>query len=209
MNALLVLGGNEIKLDTHIKSADIIICADSGADFVIGQGFMPDVLLGDMDSLNPKILEKCKKERVEVLRYPAEKDMTDGQLAILYAKKKNIDNLDIVCIEGDIDHFLGNLYLLLYAKNLGIKAKAHTEDMTVCLVDDKITIKGKIGDRISIMPAAGTIIVKETSGLYYEITKPLRINFGDTIGLGNYLKDENACILMDDGLAFVFAGNKT
>lgn len=208
MKGLLVLGGKNIELKKFVECADIIICADSGAEHIIKQGFMPRILLGDMDSISENTFDICKKANVEIIKYREEKDKTDGQLAIDYSKDNNIDELDIVCAEGSIDHYLGNLYLLFYAKRKNVISRLHTQDMTVYITDSNITLHNKKETRVSIMPADGEIIVKSTLGLYYEVGKPLTINFGDTIGLGNHMTQGVAEIIIDKGTAFVIVKKK-
>lgn len=203
MECLVVLGGNPICLDEFINKAEKIICADSGADHVISQGFIPDVLLGDMDSISNSTLDKCSNKNVIIKKYPKEKDMTDGQLAILYAKENNFDSVNIICAEGSFDHYLGNIYLLIYANNIGIKSMLITTDSIVYAVKDKITLSGEIDDRVSIIPADSDIIIKETQGLYYEVKSPVLVKFGDTIGLGNHMVETHANIKIAKGTAFI------
>lgn len=203
MECLVVLGGTPICLNEFVNTTEKIICADSGADHVISQGFMPDVLLGDMDSISNLTLDKCSNNNVIIKKYPKEKDMTDGQLAILYAKENNFDSVNIICAEGSFDHYLGNIYLLIYANNIGIKAKLTTTDSIVYAVKDNIKITGLIGDRVSIIPADSDIIIEETKGLYYEVKTPLKVKFGHTIGLGNHMVETYANIKIVKGTAFV------
>ena len=203
MRALLVLGGDEIPFAREAEEADVIICADKGADWARGQGIVPDVVLGDMDSISSETLSAFEKENVKIITYPAEKDKTDGELGVDHAKEAGASHLDIVCAEGSIDHYLGNLYLLVYAKNASVEASLITRDMTVQLAEGEIELKGEKGTRVSILPARGEIEVRRTYGLYYEIEKPLSISFGQTIGLGNYMTGSACRIEMAKGTAFV------
>ncbi|MCK5129968.1 MAG: thiamine diphosphokinase [Clostridiales bacterium] len=208
MKSLIVLGGTPIPLKEYVNEDVLIIAADGGADILIAQDFLPDVLLGDMDSISDCNYNKCKEHDVKIIKHPIKKDVTDGQLAVKYAKDNNIIDIDIVCAEGSVDHYLGNLYLLLYAKKNQITAKLHTKDMTVQAVSDTIIIKGNVGKRVSIVPADGDITVRKTSGLYYEIEDDLTISFGETIGLGNHMTANKANICMQKGTAFVITQKK-
>ena len=91
---------------------------------------------------------------------------------------------------------------------MGANAELVTHDMTVCAVSSEIKLCGKKGDRVSVMPAEGDIVVERTHGLYYEIEKPLAIAFGQTIGLGNHMTGEACRISMKEGTAFVFKENE-
>ena len=63
------------------QGADVLVAADSGLTLCENAGLEPDWILGDMDSLDdPARLEKYPADRV--LRSPAEKDLTDTELAL-------------------------------------------------------------------------------------------------------------------------------
>ncbi|TRZ76514.1 MAG: thiamine diphosphokinase, partial [Deltaproteobacteria bacterium] len=88
---LLVVAGGEIrdlaffrsKL-SELKPAEII-CADSGAGYLRAIGMVPHVIIGDMDSLSPDMLEYFKERGSRIIRFPAGKNETDTQLALEYA----------------------------------------------------------------------------------------------------------------------------
>ncbi len=205
MRALLVLGGEEIPFKKLAEKADVVICADSGADYAAHQSVLPDVLLGDMDSVSKETLVEFEEKGVTVYRYPIEKDKTDGEISLDYAKEIGVSDIEIVCAQGSIDHYLGNLYLLVYAQKLLIKASLNTHDMIVYSVESDIELKGEKGLRVSILPADGDIEVYSTTGLFYEILKPLKIAVGQTIGMGNYMTGQKCKIVISKGIAFVIA----
>ena len=203
MRALIVLGGKEMPFARYAQEADAIICADSGADSALRQGITPDVLVGDMDSISEGTLSELKKRNTEIIIYPAEKDKTDGEIAVDYAKEHGASHADFVCAEGSIDHYLGNLYLLIYARKLSLSARLITEDMEVYVCDGEMTLTGAPGTRVSVVPADGEIIVLEPYGLYYPLKTPQKIAPGETIGLGNYMTGSECLIKVVKGTAFV------
>ncbi|MCG6537707.1 MAG: thiamine pyrophosphokinase, partial [Syntrophales bacterium LBB04] len=88
---LLVVSGGKIrdlaffrsKL-SELKPAEII-CADSGAGYLRAIGVVPHVIIGDMDSLPPDMLEYFKERGSRIIRFPEGKKETDTQLALEYA----------------------------------------------------------------------------------------------------------------------------
>ncbi len=204
MKALVVLGGREIAFKEKALKADLVICADSGADYAKNQGIVPDVIIGDMDSVSEEALAFFQRKKTEIIKLPVEKNSTDGEIAVEFAKEKNADEMDIVCAEGSIDHYLGNLGLLIYAKELGIEAWLETSDMTACAVRGEIKLKGERGTRVSVMPADGDVVILERHGLYYELLEPTRIKSGQTLGLGNHMTGDECTIEVLEGTAFVF-----
>ena len=122
MKAFIYTGGSIFPKGISERPAkdDLIIAADGGYHNAHAMGVVPNLLLGDFDSLK-------KGERipdgVEILQVPAEKDDTDTQLAVQVAIEKGAKELYIIGgLDGRLDHTLSNLAILedLYAK--GIRA---------------------------------------------------------------------------------------
>ena len=111
MTAYILTGGNVWlkNLKTTPEEGDIVIAADSGYKNAQALNLTVDVLIGDMDSIN-KVPETGK---MEIIRLPAEKDLTDTQAAVGLAIDRGVDN---ICIIGGIgtrlDHTLSNISIL-------------------------------------------------------------------------------------------------
>ena len=111
MKAFIYTGGNIYpeNITEHPKGDDLIIAADSGCRNAIKLGVTPNIVLGDLDSLEEKVIP----DSAELLRVPAEKDFTDTQLAIDTALKKGANDIVIVGgLGGRLDHTLSNLGIL-------------------------------------------------------------------------------------------------
>jgi len=80
-------GPSRGSLKEIAEGADILVAADSGLILCEDAGLTPDWVLGDMDSLDDLgRLEKYPADRV--LRFPAEKDFTDTELALQFLAEK-------------------------------------------------------------------------------------------------------------------------
>ena len=111
MKAFIYTGGNvdPRNFTEHPKGDDLIIAADAGYKNALSLGVHPDILLGDLDSLDTKDIPKD----VELLQVPAEKDFTDTQLAVDTALKKGAAEIVIIGgLSGRLDHTLSNLSIL-------------------------------------------------------------------------------------------------
>ena len=88
---LIVAGGplpdaaaKYIKTVSGSTEDRVIICCDGGADFLARFGIVPDMVVGDMDSITPEGLEFIAKNNIFTERYPVEKaqgrdiKITDG-----------------------------------------------------------------------------------------------------------------------------------
>lgn len=111
MRALIYTGGNidPQNITEHPKGDDLCIAADGGYRNARALGEMPQLLLGDFDSLG-----ECEvPTSVERLKVPMEKDFTDTQLAVDTAIKKGASEIVIVGgLDGRLDHTLSNLAIL-------------------------------------------------------------------------------------------------
>lgn len=61
-------------LEHALALAPRVAAADGGADSALAQGIMPDVVIGDMDSITPQALARIPHERLHKI---AEQDTTD------------------------------------------------------------------------------------------------------------------------------------
>ena len=111
MNAFIYTGG-AVRIDgitEHPKSDDLRIAADSGYLTAKALGDRIDIAVGDFDSMSADMIP----DGVEQLRVPAEKDVTDTQLAVEAALNRGADQLVIIGgMSGRLDHTLSNLFIL-------------------------------------------------------------------------------------------------
>ena len=96
---------------------DLVIAADGGYALCRELGIVPDLLLGDFDSL-PQVPEGPR-----VLRYPVEKDDTDAMLAMKTGLAEGCGAFHLYGGTGGarLDHTLANLYSLLYLRRRGAR----------------------------------------------------------------------------------------
>ena len=109
-NIAVVLNGQmpkEKNLINQIQSADYIIAVDGSGNTLIDLNIIPDVIIGDFDSINSindKNIEFVKTE---------DQSKTDFRKTLEWCIKKNILEISIYGISGKSDdHFLGNYYTL-------------------------------------------------------------------------------------------------
>lgn len=123
MKAYALLGGptdlwpEDIKtqLNTAKRNNELIFGVDRGALFLEELGIMPDVAIGDFDSLHKKDLSQIENTVKDIRYSNPVKDWTDSELMLQTAfKDYRVDKLIILgATGGRIDHFLINLFMLL------------------------------------------------------------------------------------------------
>ena len=111
MRAFIYTGGtiNAANITERPTAEDLVIAADSGWNNAKAIGATPALLLGDFDSLGKQNLP----DGPEIYQVPAEKDLTDTQLAVEMALARGATELVIVGgLSGRLDHTLSNLAIL-------------------------------------------------------------------------------------------------
>lgn len=201
MKAVILLGGDAPPLSLlreQLAWADRVICADGGAAALDAIGTHADVLLGDMDSIEPGILARWQAAGVATLCSPAEKDFTDGQLAVDWAMEQGATEIRLLgCMGGTLDHLLGNVALALRAARRGVRCALLDERSRAWAATGETLIEGQPGDIVSLLPLAGDAAVRYLHGLQYGTLEPLALPADMPIGARNMLTDSPAHILIE------------
>jgi thiamine pyrophosphokinase len=191
------------RLRRTLATADQIIAADGGANWLYDQDLTPHLLVGDMDSVRSKVLADLESRGCEIERHPAAKDETDLELALLRAAAKRPQRITVLgALGGRVDHELGNILLLTMPELEGIAAVLYDGVSTLSLCRHYCAIVGEPGDTVSLLPLGGDAHGIVTQGLAY----PLRgetLRLGPARGISNVLAEARATVRLDAGLLIV------
>lgn len=102
----------------YLDNADRIICCDGSAKNLLKAGYIPDAIVGDMDSLNGEIAERFRDR----LFTDRNQDTNDLTKSVSWCIGKGYNNLVIVGATGKReDHTIGNISLLAeYIKDVNV-----------------------------------------------------------------------------------------
>ena len=101
------------KVRAILHADDFIICADGGARHALALGLKPDLVIGDMDSIQKDQWQQLEREGVPIELYPRDKNETDLELAIARAVELQPSEIIIIAaLGGRLDQTLGNIALL-------------------------------------------------------------------------------------------------
>jgi len=203
MKAVVLAGGkieNYDKVKKYLCESSLIICADSGIEHAFNMGIIPDLLVGDMDSISPEAAAKVQKLSIEKHTYPSEKDYTDTELAIDIALSKGVREVILLGGLGDRpDHSLANIYLMVNFKRQGLDLKLAGEKWEMFLIDKMAEVTGKKGDILSLIPLSPEVAGVNTEGLYYTL-KGETLYMGPTLGISNVFLGNTARVTIKQGL---------
>ncbi len=192
-----------------ISTKDLIICADGGAIHALNMEIIPDVIIGDMDSIstNKDYYQRIRKEvdrnKVEVVKYPTSKDKTDTQLSVEYAIRKGCKKIILTASLGSrFDHSFANISMLKLIMNNNIKGMVLNEYNEIYLVNKHIKLKGEIGQILSIIPISEKVSGISTKGLKYELNNGM-ISLGNSCGVSNVFINTLVEVSIKNGLALI------
>jgi thiamine pyrophosphokinase len=186
-----------------LNSDDFIIGADGGTRHVLALGRIPQVVIGDLDSITTEAHQKLKKTNVEIIQFPRDKNETDLELAVRHAVTLKPSQIIIVAALGDrLDQTLGNLALIAdpHLSAFDIRLDDGVEEVFICR--DHIQVHGKCGDIVSLIPWQGDVAGVITNGLKW----PLHDEFlysNKTRGISNEMTAEIAEVQISSGLLLV------
>jgi len=182
-----------------LDAADLIIAADGGANALETLGRYPAVLVGDMDSIHPRVLEALQNRGCRILRYPSAKDETDTELALLEAVSAGAGRITLLgALGGRIDHALANLFLITLPEFAGSPVTLFDGTSYITLVRGHSVVTGRPGDTLSLIPVGGDAVVR-TDGLAYSL-RGEKLRFGPARGVSNLLLADRAHIWLSGGL---------
>jgi thiamine pyrophosphokinase len=184
--------------------ADLVVAADGGARYALEAGVVPDLVVGDMDSLGEDLALEVERRGAALERHPARKDKMDGQLAVLAARERGATAADLLCAGGGR---LGALFavphILLAAERIGLRSTVVADRVRMFVVEAGYrTVEGEPRESISIFPLSGPAAGVTLEGMEYPLQNA-SLEPGDTLGFHNELIGREATVSVGKGAVLV------
>lgn len=210
MKFLIVSGGEATDefVEEVIKKGgfDVILAADSGMDFLYRTGILPDIIVGDFDSVDPKVLDFFREhEHIDICALNPEKDDTDTEFAIREAIRRGADEITIIGGTGTrLDHVLGNICLLGIGLEEGVRMELLDAHNRIRMTDHSVVLKKKeqYGKYLSLVPYAEQVTGVTLTGLKYTLENFTMGGF-NSLGISNEIVAEEATISLTSGRLLV------
>lgn len=189
MKAVIICDGEFPKKDYPryiIRNADFIICCDGAAgtfmrnaSAIFSEARLPDVIIGDMDSLPASLRRKLSADsgdRRAVLVHETEQDHNDQTKAFRYIMEHcpDVTGITILGAGGKReDHTIGNMSLLMeYARTYDLDSRGITVDMvsdytTAFAITDSTEFDCGEGRKVSVFTPDNSLTIK-SEGLMYK-----------------------------------------
>ena len=182
--AILLGGGLTVtrRLRAQIAGARVI-AADSGMMHAAALNLVPELWVGDFDSAGSELAVQYAEIPRET--FPAEKDATDGAIAVAAAIERGATEIVLAGgFGGQADHMLGHFGLALQLARQGhrtILTSGDEEAHPLLPGVTEITLGG--GDRLSIVPFADMAGL-DLAGVKWPLVKRA-VPLGSTLTLSN------------------------
>ena len=155
-NVSVILNGQMPTDDTiidQITNSDYIIAVDGSANKLFDLEIIPDVIIGDLDSL-----QNINNKNIELVKTPNQ-NKTDFRKTLEWCIEKNILNISIFGISGESeDHFLGNYYTLSdFGEKISWKAFTDFSVISPCMGNKKF--ESFKGQKVSLFCMKGSSTV--------------------------------------------------
>lgn len=146
----VIIGNGDFPTHKHptscIKKASYIICLDGALQATLDNNIMPDIIIGDGDSISDILKEQFAHKFLLI----SDQNTNDLTKAVNYCIEKGIKKIKIVAATGKReDHTLGNISLLLEYMN-SVDVELITDYGIFTPISSTTKFKSIAGQQVSI-----------------------------------------------------------
>ena len=207
MQRIIIFANGELpdldKARDLLRPNDFIICADGGTRHALALRLKPNLVIGDMDSIQKDQWQELEKSEVSIELYPRDKNETDLELAIQRAIELQPEETLIVgALGGRLDQTLANIALLndLRPSTFDVRLDDGMEEIFICR--DQAEVHGRSGDIVSLIPWQGAVSNIKTKNLKWHLNDET-LYPDKTRGISNEMINDIASISIGSGLLLI------
>ena len=147
-----------------LEKAPYVVCCDGGANEYLAKGYLPDVIIGDGDSLT----EENRTLYASLIHHNPDQETNDQTKAVQFLVAQGKKRIAIVGATGKReDHTLGNISLLMEYMRMGVEVRMYT-DYGVFVPCKEVSVwECRVGQQVSIFNF--TAYGFQSKGLAYPI----------------------------------------
>lgn len=200
----IICAGDADKIEIRKEKGDLIIAADNGLSHCRRNGIVPDLLVGDFDSLG------YVPDGQNVLTLPVAKDDTDTSFAVKYAMEKGYRRFILFGAAGGKrpEHTYANMALLAFISKNGAQGFMDCGSYTItAITDSEIRFLDKLQEDVSVFSFDNRSEGVTEEGLLYSLTDAVMKNTMVT-GISNSFTGQESRISVKKGTLLVYYAGK-
>ncbi|WP_315345137.1 thiamine diphosphokinase [Leptotrichia wadei] len=195
-------------IDRLVSEETICFCADGGANFAFQYGKVPEMIIGDLDSIEKKVLEYYKSKNILIKKFPKDKDFTDFELILKEINKisENKNFVEKIFVVGGlgkrIDMTLSNLFIMEKYKNLVFLQ----ENEEIFYAEKSFVLKNKKECEFSIIPISEKVEKLTLKGFKFETDK-IDVKRENSRLVSNVILENEASVEFENGKLIIILKN--
>jgi thiamine pyrophosphokinase len=194
-----IMGAGEASGLQSLTDDDYIIAADGGYVELASRGIIPNVVVGDFDSLS------TIPEHPNIIRAMSEKDDTDMMLAVRHGLERGCKEF---LLDGSLggerfDHTFANIQTLLFLVNNNARGFLLGKNLCITAIkNDSLNFLPTAHGTVSVFSAGDKAEGVTITGLKYELDNASLTNT-QPIGVSNEFTNNPATINVRNGILLV------
>lgn len=203
LRQVLVLAGGDavqLPLPRPLPRLDLVVAADGGYTTAALLGVPVDLLVGDLDSVQPDDLEAARAGGTRIEQHPVDKDRTD--LALALDAVVAVGPAEVLLVGGHggrLDHLLANVALLAAPAYGSLRLTALLGEAVVTVIRDRAALIGSSGELVSLLSMHGPARGVTTTGLRFPL-EHATLPVGSSQGVSNVFTGARATVTVTDGV---------
>ena len=173
----------------YIPIPSTLIAVDSGLDHARSLQLKPDLLIGDLDSISTSGLQWASQQEIKVKEFPSDKDKSDFELALDYARGVSNRLLAIGSDSGRVDQLFGMIASLASAAPHFESCHALIGKTYCTFTTGEANIHRKNGATVSVFAMGGIADGASLQGFRWELAETTLLP-GSSLGLSNELNED-------------------
>ena len=187
-----------------IGADDYLVGVDGGAGHCLRMGLQPDVVIGDLDSLPESARRQLERAAVPFVRFPADKDKTDLELALSHVADQGWREAVLLGLWGGrLDQSVANLLLLVrYAETIRLTLATERETAYVLPAGAALRLTDRAGATASVLPLTAWVEGVSLTGMQYPLLNA-QLRLGTSLGVSNAITEPEATVTLAQGCVLV------
>jgi thiamine pyrophosphokinase len=203
---VVLIGGDPVDapLARSLPSDAMIVAADGGLALARTLHLDVDLVVGDLDSVDPRHLAEAEAAGVPVDRHPVDKDRTDLAIALDVAARiaGTEPRVQVTVVGGHggrLDHLVANSLLLASPAYAALDPVAVVGPAVATVVRGEVALQGRPGELVSLLVPHGDAHGVSTRGLRFPLDGE-SLTTGSSRGVSNEFTGTDASVVVDTGV---------